>query len=128
MKVKTTQQTTKQHAFWRKLYIRLLTEEPKQLDDLTPEERALELGGIEDLVDAGYIAGHVAKDASGIPQSATTRGPTLAGRIFAEEQQDILNKSSIGGRIKSGAGIAFGWFFGWITGIISALIIWWLTK
>jgi hypothetical protein len=74
------------------------------------------------------MAGHVTKDASGIPAAASIRGPTLAGRIFAEEQQDVLDRASLWGRIKSGAGIAFGWFFGWITGIISALIIWYITR
>jgi hypothetical protein len=94
MSVKITQPRNKQHDFWRRLYIRLLTEEMKPWDDLTPEERTLELGAIEDLVDAGYMAGKVSKDASGIPAMATIRGPTLAGRIFAEEQQDILDKKS----------------------------------
>jgi len=128
MNVKKAQASNRQHAFWRRLYIRLLTEELRPWDDMTPEERALELGGIEDLVDAGYMAGHVTKDASGIPAAASIRGPTLAGRIFAEEQQDVLDRASLWGRIKSGAGIAFGWFFGWITGIISALIIWYITR
>jgi hypothetical protein len=129
MTVKTSQQlkARKKPDFWRKLYIRLLLEEAEEVkpwDDLTQEDRELELGAIEDLVDAGYLAGSVNKDASGIPKSAQTRGPTLAGRIFAEAQQDILDKKSIFNRIKSGAGL----FVGWVSGIISAVIIWKLTK
>jgi hypothetical protein len=124
MNVKKIQPSNKQHDSWRRLYIRLLTEEMKAWDDLTPEERVLELGVIEDLIDAGYMSGKVNKDASGTPKSASIRGPTLAGRIFAEEQQDILDKKSLWGHIKSGAGLLTGW----LAGIISALIIWLLTR
>ncbi|HEU6447608.1 MAG TPA: hypothetical protein VFV23_04135 [Verrucomicrobiae bacterium] len=124
MTVKSIQPSNKQHDHWRRLYIRLLTEEMRPWDDLTPEERTLELGVIEDLVDAGYMSGSVIKGGDGIPAAATTRGPTLAGRIFAEEQQDILDKKSLWGHIKSGAGL----FIGWLAGIISALIIWRLTR
>ena len=124
MSVKTIQPSNKQHDSWRRLYIRLLTEEMRPWDKLTTEERSLELGVIEDLVDAGYMCGSVQKDVGGIPQGASTRGPTLAGRIFAEEQQDILDKKSLWGHIKSGAGL----FIGWLAGIISAVIIWRLTR
>ena len=124
MSVKTTQPTNMQHDFWRKLYVRLLTEELDDWNNVSPADRTLGLGAIEDLVDAGYMSGHVIKDASGIPAAATIRGPTLAGRIFAEEQQDILDKKSLKGRIKSGTGL----FVGWLVGIISSLIVWRLTK
>ena len=124
MSVKTTQPTNKQHDFWRKLYVRLLTEELDDWNNVSPADRDLGLGAIEDLVDAGYMAGRVIKDASGIPAAATIRGPTLAGRIFAEEQQDILDKKSLKGRIKSGTGL----FVGWLVGIISSLIVWRLTR
>jgi hypothetical protein len=126
MNVKITHaiKANSQHDFWRRQYIRLLTEEMRPWDDLSPDEQSLELGVIEDLVAAGYMAGTVTKDTSGIPKSASTRGPTLAGRIFAEEQQDILDKKSLWGRAKAGSTL----FIGWLAGIISALIIWWLTK
>jgi hypothetical protein len=120
MNVKTIQPTNpkKRSDFWRRLYIRLLTEDMKP-DDLPPDELALELGAIEDLVDAGYMSGHVIKDATGFPAAATIRGPTLAGRIFADEQQEIVDKKSLMGRIKSGAVL----FIGWVAGIVSAVII-----
>jgi hypothetical protein len=126
MSVKTTQPMigSNQHDFWRRLYIRILMDGVRPTDKLTKDELALELGAIEDLVEAGFMASKVHKDASGIPVLANTRGPTLAGRIFAEEQQDILDKKSIFGRIKSGTGL----FIGWLSGIISAIIIWRLTK
>ena len=79
---------------------------------------------IEDLVDAGYMRGTVIPGPDGTPHASSTRGPTLAGRIFAEEQQEILDKKSLTGRIKSGAVL----FIGWLAGILSAVIIWRLTK
>ena len=124
MKVKKIQPSNKEHDSWRRLYIRHLTEDLKPWENLSAEEKTLELGIIEDLVDAGYMVGKVNKDTTGIPQSAEIRGPSLAGRIFAEEQQDILDKKSLWGHIKSGAGLIIGW----LAGIISALIVWLLTK
>jgi hypothetical protein len=124
MSVKTTQPTNKQHDVWRRLYVRLLTEEISDWNNVSPGDRVLGLGAIEDLVIAGYLSGKVQKDTTGIPQFATIRGPTLAGRIFAEEQQDILDKKSLKGRIKSGAGL----FAGWLVGIITSLIVWRLTR
>ena len=126
MKVKITHaaNANSQHDFWRRQYIRLLTEEMKPWDELASEERTLELGVIEDLINAGYMEGKVIMGAGGIPAAATTRGPTLAGRIFAEEQQDILEKKSLWGRTKAGSSL----FIGWLAGIFSALIIWRLTK
>ena len=62
---------------------------------MTDEQRSLELGVIEDLINAGYMVGEIVPDGSGIPVGASTRGPTLAGRLFAEEQQDILDKKML---------------------------------
>jgi hypothetical protein len=131
MNVRITQATKSPESstrFWRTQYIKVLTEDLRPWEEMTEHERVLQLGVIEDLIVAGYMVGHVTPDTTGVPCAATTRGPTLAGRIFAEEQREILDKSSLLGRIKSGAGVAFGWFFGWMTGIISALIIWYITK
>jgi hypothetical protein len=126
MSVKITQPTNakKRSDFWRRLYIRLLMEDIRSWDAMTSEDRALELGAIEDLVDAGYMVGSVVKDTSGIPQAATIRGPTLAGRIFAEEQQDILDRKSLWGRVKAGSTV----FIGWLAGIISGFILWYFTR
>jgi hypothetical protein len=115
--------TSKQSDIWRRAYIRLLTEEAEPWTDLTPEHIE-ELERIDELVQVGYMHGHVIRDAGGSPKSSSTKGPTLAGRIFAEEQQDILDRKSLWGRIKSGAGL----FIGWLAGIISAVIVWKLTK
>src|ERR1035438_3570941 len=94
---------SKQSDMWRRAYIRLLTEPMEAWTDLTPEH-VEELERIDELVQAGYLHGHVVRDAAGSPKLSSTQGPTLAGRIFAEEQQDILDKKSLLGRIKSGAG------------------------
>lgn len=126
MNVKITQPTNpkKMSDFWRRTYIRLLMEDIRSWDDMNDGERSLELFAIKDLVDAKFLDGHVVEDATGIPQIASGIRTTLAGRIFAEEQQDILDKKSFWGRIKSGTGL----FIGWMSGIISALIIWYFTK
>jgi len=125
MSVPSNQPTkkSKQSDIWRRAYIRLLTEEPEPWTDLTPEHIE-ELERIDELIQAGYMHGHVVRDAGNSPKFSSTRGPTLAGRIFAEEQQDILDRNSLCGRIKSGAGL----FIGWLAGIISALIVWRITK
>ena len=95
--------------------------------NFTPEQ-VLELDAINDLVDARYLRGTVITKPDGSVHCTSTNGPTLAGRVFAEEQQAILDKTSFWGRIKSGAVVAVGWFLGWLSGIISALIIWYITK
>jgi hypothetical protein len=114
--------------FWRRIYIKLLTEDPRPWNDMSDAERKLQMSAIEDLVAAGYMSGKVNKDTTGTPCNAAIHGPTLAGRIFAEEQQEILAKKSVWGQIKSGAGFAFGWVFGWLGGFISALIIWYISR
>ena len=91
---------------------------------MTPERIDLEGGAIDDLIVAGYMGGHVNRGTGGKIIEVESSGPTIAGRLFAEEQQDILDKKSVWGRIKSGTGI----FVGWVAGIISAVIIWRLTK
>ena len=125
MNVKTTQQTKhkKKSDFWRREYIRLLTEPAVAWTDLTPEHIE-ELEHIDDLIKAGYFQGTVIRDSNNDPKAASTMGPTLAGRIFAEEQQEILDKKSLWGRIKSGSVV----FISWLAGIISAVIIWRLTR
>jgi hypothetical protein len=79
---------------------------------------------IDELIQADYLRGNVVRDTGLIPKRANTNGTTLKGRIFAEEQQELLNKKSIVGRIKSGAVL----FIGWLAGILSAVIVWRLTK
>ncbi len=114
--------------FWRREYIRLLTEHESSgsteaSTDPTPEHIE-ELERIDELIQAGYFTGEVIRDSAGSPSAASTSGPTLAGRIFAEEQQEILDKKSLWGRVKAGSAL----FVGWVAGIISALIIWRITK
>ena len=124
MSVKITQPSNMEHDAWRRLYIRLLTKELVPWDGFTQEQIDLEGGVIEDLIVAGYMGGTVHRDVSGKIIQVVSTGPTIAGRIFAEEQQDILDKKSLWGHIKSGAGL----FIGWVGGILSAVIIWRLTK
>lgn len=125
MSVKTIQPTTAKTTsdFWRREYIRLLTQPCEPWTDLTPEHLE-ELERIDELIQAGYMRGQVVRDINSVPQGSRTEGPTLAGRIFAEEQQELLDSKSLWGRIKSGAGL----FIGWLSGIISAIIIWYFTK
>lgn len=114
--------------FWRRIYIKLLTEDLRPWNEMNEEERNLQLSAIDDLVAGGYISGKVNKDNAGTPCSAAIHGPTLAGRVFAKEQQEILAKKSVWGQMKSGASLTFAWFFGWLGGFISALILWYLTR
>jgi hypothetical protein len=109
---------------WRQRYVRLITETPVEETELTPELLE-DLQAIQDLIDAGYIRGHAIEDASvGYVTGAIVRGPALAGRLFAEEQQERVRAKSVWGRIKAGSTI----FIGWLSGIISAIIIYYLTK
>ena len=101
----------------------MLTEPGEPWTDLTPEH-VDELYRIDELIQAGYMRGEVLRDGRGEPCSSRTEGPTLAGRLFAEEQQDILDKKSLWGRIKSGAVL----FIGWVAGMLSAVIVWRLTR
>ena len=109
------------------MYVRLLTEDMRPWDGMSKEERELELGAIEDLIEAGYMAGRVISGASGIPEAASVRGPTLAEKNLAEEQQEVLERKSILGRIKAGSVLFIGWIFGVFSATIAALTIWYFT-
>jgi hypothetical protein len=109
---------------WRQRYVRLITETPASEAELTPE-LVEDLQAIQDLIDAGYLRGQAIEDASvGYVTGAIVRGPTLSGRIFAEEQLEHIRSKGLWGRLKSGSAI----FIGWLSGIISAVIIYYLTK
>jgi hypothetical protein len=109
---------------WRHRYVRLIRETPASETELTPELLE-DLQAIQDLIDAGYLRGEAIEDASvGYVTGAIVRGPTLAGRVFAEEQLEHIQSKSFWGRLKSGSTI----FIGWLSGIISAVIIYYLTK
>ena len=95
MSVKITQPSNMEHDAWRRLYIRLLTKELVPWDGFTQEQIDLEGGVIEDLIVAGYMGGTVHRDVSGKIIQVVSTGPTIAGRIFAEEQQDILDKNDL---------------------------------
>ena len=87
-----------QKDIWRREYIRLLTETGEPWTDLTAKH-VEELCGIEELCQAGYMRGEVLRGPpDGEPKSSRTEGPTLAGRLFAEEQQEVLDKKSLWGR------------------------------
>jgi hypothetical protein len=121
---KSTQNKRSKKESWRQRYVRLITETPASETELTPELLE-DLQAIQDLIDAGYLRGEAIEDASvGYVTGAIVRGPTLAGRVFAEEQQEHIRSKSFWGRIKSGSTI----FIGWLSGIISAVIIYYLTK
>lgn len=109
---------------WRQRYVRLIKETPASETELTPEPLE-DLQAIQDLIDAGYLRGLAIEDASvGHVTGAIVQGPTLLVRIFAEEQLEHIKSKSFWGRLKSGSTI----FIGWLSGIISAVIIYYLTK
>jgi hypothetical protein len=74
---------------------------------------------------AAYLRGMPQYDASvGRFTGAVVEGVTLNGHIFAEEQQEILRSKTFWRRIKSGSAI----FIGWLSGIISAIIVYYITR
>ena len=103
---------------WRKRYVRLLTEpfNPEGADDE-------DLDAFEQLIDSGFIDGQFSRTHDGKPYGHT-KGTTIAGRLFAEEQQEIISNNSLWGRIKSGSGL----FIGWLAGVISSVLIHYLTN
>lgn len=103
---------------WRREYIRLLVEPLESWTELTPE-RVGELECIDELIRAGYMSGSVLRDGRGDPISATVSGPTVEGRLFADEQQELVRRKSVTGQLRT-AGL---WLFGWLSGIASVLII-----
>jgi hypothetical protein len=121
---KSTHSKRPKKESWRQRYVRLITETSASETELTPELLE-DLQAIQDLIDAGYIRGQAIEDASvGYVTGAIVRGPTLAGRVFAEEQQEHIRSKSVLGRLKSSSTI----FIGWLSGIISAVIIYYFTK
>jgi hypothetical protein len=121
---KSTHNKRPKKESWRQRYVRLITETPASETELTPELLE-DLQAIQDLIDAGYLRGQAIEDASvGYVTGAIVRGPTLAGRVFAEEQREHTRSKSFWGRLKSGSTI----FIGWLSGIISAVVIYYLTK
>jgi hypothetical protein len=106
---------------WRQRYIRLLTE------PLTAETRlsSEDFQAIADLIKQGYLRGTSQYDASaGRFTGAVVEGTTLIGYIFAEDEQEILRSKTLWGKIKSSSTI----FIGWLSGIISAIIVYYLTR
>ena len=107
---------------WRERYIRLLTTELESKEVLSEDDK-VDLEAIDDLIKAGFFNGKIHRSHDG-GIFGTTNGPTLEGRIFAEEQQAILDQKSVWGRIKSGAGLSIGW----LAGVISSLLVYYLTN
>ena len=121
---KSTHSKRPKKESWRQRYVRLITETSASETELTPELLE-DLQAIQDLIDASYIRSQAIEDASvGYVTGAIVRGPTLAGRVFAEEQQEHIRSKSVLGRLKSSSTI----FIGWLSGIISAVIIYYFTK
>jgi hypothetical protein len=112
-----------QKDVWRREYIRLLTVRGEPWTNLTPEHIE-ELHRTDELIQAGYMSGEVFRDSNGEPMASRIEGPTVAGRIFAEEQQEILDKKSLWGRVKACAVL----FVGWLAGIASAIIASYFSK
>src|SRR5437773_1612513 len=110
--VSATSKSRKKTESWRERYIRLITQTPASETELTPELLE-DLQAIQDLIEAGYLRGKAMEDASvGYVTGAVVQGPTLAGRVFAEEQLEHLRSKSLWGRLKSGSTIFIGWLSG----------------
>ena len=107
---------------WRERYIRLLTIPLEGKDELSEEDK-VDLEAVDDLITAGFFNGKIHRSHDG-DLFGSLNGPTLEGRIFAEEQQQILDQRSLWGRIKNGAGVSIGW----IAGVISSLLVYYITK
>ena len=106
---------------WRRRYIWLLTERLTAETPLSSED----FQAIADLIKQRYLRGTAQYDASlGRFTGAVIEGTTLAGYIFAEEQREILRSKTLWGKTKSGSAI----FIGWLSGIISAIIVYYLTR
>ncbi len=104
---------------WRLLYIRLLTE------DLGEDEaKPADLQGFSDLIDAGFMKGRALTNSLGEIVGASVQGPTLQGRLFAEEQQRLISEGSVWGLIKKGTGLGVGW----ISGFASSVLLYYLTN
>jgi hypothetical protein len=104
---------------WRSRYIRLLMSPLDRIEGSTEDLQAF-----EDLVDAGFMRGTMVHDSVGDVAAGSIRGVTLHGNLFAEEQMKIIMAESIWGRIKSGVGLSVGW----LSGVLSAVIVYYLTK
>ena len=103
---------------WRRRYIRILAE------DFTTEGATREdLEACEQLIDSGFIDGKASGTLDG-GLFVIVKGTTVMGRLFAEEQQQILAERSFWGRIKSGSGL----FIGWLVGVVTSVLIHYLTS
>lgn len=114
--------TTKEES-WRERCIRLILTEPeaKGFRAVTvSEDPAILL----DLKGMGYVNGSEMIDVNGRVIEFRTTGATLAGLLFAEDQQQILAERSFWGRIKGGSGL----FIGWLVGVITSVLIHYLTN
>lgn len=108
---------------WRERCVRLIAIEPDDIgfrivsdpDDATT---------LFDLLDMGYVRGSEMMNEVGNIIEFRTMGATLAGRLFAEEQQTILEAASAWGRTKKILAV----FGGWLMGIFTAFVVYQITK
>ncbi len=115
-----TQPTANAKISWRHEYHRILTDGPNHFsegDPITPEVQS-DLDLMAELIDGGYADGNYSKDQSGNIDSVMWRGPTVSGRLFADELADWISRRTWKHRIK----LALIAFFGWVVGHIQEII------
>ena len=112
----------KKNEAWRDLYLRLLRDVDQRRDD-SPGLWQDELKYLKELCDEDFIYGKIEGAHDG-DLYGWTNGLTLKGRLFAEEQQKIIDDRSLWGRIKNGAGVSIGC----LAGVLSSLVVYYLTK
>jgi hypothetical protein len=115
MKVATPDKNpnAKAHRVWRCEYIRLLTDGPREGD-----VSQLELDLMAELIKEEYAEGVVRKNQIGETSGIVWVGPTVKGRIFADELSDYLEKKSKMYQFR----IALFAIAGWLAGIFSAVV------
>jgi hypothetical protein len=92
----------KTKSSWKHEYHRLLTDGPKPFregDAITPE-LVTEMKLMSELIDAGYADGNYQKDHTGDVSSAIWNGPTVPGRLFADELSEWIKRRTWAHRIK----------------------------
>ena len=109
---------------WRDLYIQLLSDGPRDPSSLSSGDRQLQRELVSELIDGKFANGSVRRDANGAIAGFNWIGPTTEGRLLADRLSEERRQESFGHLVKH-LGIGFA---GWLGGILSALIVWWLTK
>lgn len=108
---------------WRERYLRLLRLEINGDEEYLEFDSPKDVKALFELEKAEYVRCYFIINETGTPQIAHITGPTLKGRIFAEDIEDWIEEHSTWARIKD----LFKWLGAWIVGIATAIIIHFIT-